>query len=71
MENKAEVIKRLHQIRNMHAAFGEDFNGDYEWGFYNGIEIALSFIENRPAFYLGKDGKYNKYDIKRYPEYFV
>lgn len=69
--DKDEIVRKLTQIRNMYTAMGVPFNEDYEWGFYNGIEVALSFVENRPAFYLDKEGRYNQYDIKKYPEYFL
>lgn len=69
--SKEEVTRKLKQIRDMYTAMGTPFNEDYEWGFYNGVEIALSMIEDRPAFYLDKAGKYNKYDMESYPEYFL
>lgn len=69
--SKEDVTRKLKQIRDMYTAMGTPFNEDYEWGFYNGVEIALSMIEDRPAFYLDKSGKYNKYDMENYPEYFL
>lgn len=44
---------------------------DYEWGMYNGLEIVLALLEDRPAFYIDQDRKHNSYDLKHYPEYFL
>ena len=71
MSTSASAKKRLQQLREMYASLDVPFTEDYDWGFYNGVEIALSFIENRPAFYVDKQGKHSDYDIKNYPEYFL
>lgn len=44
---------------------------EYEWGMYNGLEVALSFLEDRPAFFIDQNKKHNPYDLKHYPEYFL
>lgn len=71
MRTSTDIATKLKQIRDMYTAMGTPFNEEYEWGFYNGVEIALALMENRPAFYLDKEGKYNPHDIEKYPEHFL
>ena len=71
MSSEEATKHKLRQIRDMYMVMGTPFNEDYEWGFYNGVEIALSMLEGRPAFYIDKEGKHNPQDVANYPEYFL
>lgn len=44
---------------------------EYDLGMLNGLEMALSLLEDRPVFYYNKQGKHSEYDINKYPDYFI
>jgi hypothetical protein len=46
-------------------------SGVYSQGLYNGIELAIALMEERRAFYIGKNGEHSAKDMKDYPEYFL
>lgn len=48
-----------------------EFVDDYEWGLCNGLELALSIIEERPTFFIDKRKRYDPYDVNNNPEYFL
>lgn len=44
---------------------------DYDMGMWNGLEIALSFLENRPSFTKDRNKQYNPNTTEQFPEYFL
>ena len=71
MKDKKDIVAMLKKYKQIVAAAEGPFETDHQWGVANGLEIALSLIEERPAFYITKDKKYNEYDIRTNPEYFL
>lgn len=65
----ATVLKRYEEL--MLNNNSDTFSDDYTHGVYNGIEIVLALLEDRPAFYRSKDKQPQKYDVEKYPEHFL
>ena len=38
----------------------DKFSGDYQQGYYNGIEVLAAYLENRPALFRDMDKKVRK-----------
>lgn len=62
-----DTIATLKQIQKQ----CRDSSKDYDVGFYNGMELAISAMEARPSFYITKGGSYKEEDVDKHPEYFL
>ena len=49
----------------------DSFTGEYQHGYYNGIEAVMAYIEERPELFRNKDKKAFKTDVDRFPEHFL
>ena len=49
----------------------DKFSGEYQQGYYNGIEILIAYIEERPQLFRGMDKKPMRTDMDKFPEYFL
>jgi len=47
------------------------FESEYSWGICNGLELALSLLEDRPSFFVDENKKHSPIDIENFPEYFL
>lgn len=57
--------KKIQSLKNIQNSISTKKNIDiYETGFYNGIEMALSVLEDRKASYLCTDGEPLEIDVK-------
>lgn len=71
MKTTEQVKKSINTYKKLFLGDSEDFHSDYSRGFFNGLELALSLIEERPAFYVNKEKQFCKEDLENYPEYFL
>ena len=71
MRSKKDVIEMINYYKDVYLDDPSSFEDDYAWGLCNGLEIALAILEERPAFYIDKYKRYDKYDIENNPEYFL
>jgi hypothetical protein len=71
MKDIDTLRKKLIECKDIYLNSKEEFDNDYAWGICNGIELALSLLEERPAFLVDKKKQHNNYDINSYPEYFL
>lgn len=75
MSDEIDLPSLQHSLEAYKKRMTEDIHkeplSEYDLGFIHGIELALSFIEQRPTFYIRKDGSYDPYDMSRFPEYFL
>lgn len=65
------AVKKMLLVKELLDTKDKSFTDDYDWGFYNGLEFALSVLEERPTFYKNEKGKYHKSVLEDYPEYFL
>jgi hypothetical protein len=71
IDDAEEALKILSAIKYAFTLNPEPFNDDFDHGYYNGLEVAIAAMENRPPLYLTKDKKYHENDKAMYPEYFI
>ena len=71
MQDCERLQKILKAYKELYLNIDGDFKDDYNWGLFNGLEIALAVIEDRPAFMIKKDKSYSKYDLEKNAEYFL
>ena len=63
--------KMLTECKEIYLQSNEEFESDYSWGICNGLELALSLLEDRPSFFVDEKKKHNPIDVESYPEYFL
>jgi hypothetical protein len=69
LEDVHKALKKYKDLLN--SKDKESFENDYNHGFYNGLELALSLLEERPVFYKNLNKQFRKEDMLKYPEYFL
>lgn len=64
-----KVLKAIKIYRD--AMISEGTWSEHDQGMYNGLELAVSLMESRPAFYKDTEGKNRPEDVENHPEYFL
>ena len=68
MKQCAKALKAIKIYRD--AMISEGTWSEHDQGMYNGLELAASLMEDRPAFYKDEDGRNRSEDIENHPEDF-
>lgn len=71
MRPAKEALKLIRHYKKLALDNKNQELNEYDHGLVNGLEIALSLLEDRPVFYLQKDKTNYKYDMEKYPDYFI
>ena len=49
----------------------KEFSGEYQQGYFNGIEVIIAYIEERPQLFRDINKKISQTDRDRFPEHFL
>jgi len=71
MKSSGATIAFAQWLKESMLKGGGKFSGEYQQGYYNGIEAIVAYIEERPELFRDENKEPMKTDVERYPEYFL